>query len=286
MKLGVTIFPTDYAIRPDDLARACEERGFESLWFPEHTHIPASRKTPYPARRRAAEGVLAHARSLRRADGGGGGDKDDQARDRHLPADRARSDRRPRRRSRRSTTCRTAASSSASAAAGTSRRWRTTAPRSNALEAAAEQVEAMKRDLDAGRGRVPRRARQLRPDLVLPEAGAEAAPADHPRRASRDEPERVVDYCDGWIPIGFALPDLPRASELHERAKAAGRDPQSIEVSFFWAPPDADALRLRRDRHRARRARRALPRPGRHPLDARSATRRWSISCADDAAGR
>src|SRR3990167_7154129 len=49
MKLGVTIFPTDYAIRPDDFALACEERGFESIWFPEHTHIPASRRTPYPA---------------------------------------------------------------------------------------------------------------------------------------------------------------------------------------------------------------------------------------------
>ena len=48
MKFGVYMFPTDYAIRPDDLARAVEVRGFESLWFPEHTHIPASRKSPWP----------------------------------------------------------------------------------------------------------------------------------------------------------------------------------------------------------------------------------------------
>lgn len=48
MEFGVYMFPTDYAIRPDDLARAVEARGFESLWFPEHTHIPASRKTPWP----------------------------------------------------------------------------------------------------------------------------------------------------------------------------------------------------------------------------------------------
>jgi len=48
MKLGVAIFPTDYTIRPDDFARSCEERGFESVWFPEHTHIPAGRRTPYP----------------------------------------------------------------------------------------------------------------------------------------------------------------------------------------------------------------------------------------------
>jgi probable F420-dependent oxidoreductase len=48
MKLGVLMFATDYAIRPDDLARACEERGFESVWFPEHTHIPTSRRSPWP----------------------------------------------------------------------------------------------------------------------------------------------------------------------------------------------------------------------------------------------
>src|SRR6266542_2814298 len=49
MKYALTMFPTDDAIRPDELARAAEERGFESLFFPEHTHIPCSRKTPYPA---------------------------------------------------------------------------------------------------------------------------------------------------------------------------------------------------------------------------------------------
>jgi probable F420-dependent oxidoreductase len=47
-RFGVTIFPTDYAIQPVELARAVEERGFDSLFFPEHTHIPAARKTPFP----------------------------------------------------------------------------------------------------------------------------------------------------------------------------------------------------------------------------------------------
>jgi probable F420-dependent oxidoreductase len=49
MQLGLTIFPTDYSIGPVELARIAEDRGFESLFFPEHTHIPASRRTPYPA---------------------------------------------------------------------------------------------------------------------------------------------------------------------------------------------------------------------------------------------
>ena len=48
MDFGVYMFATDYAMRPDDLAKAGEELGFESLWFPEHTHIPASRQSPWP----------------------------------------------------------------------------------------------------------------------------------------------------------------------------------------------------------------------------------------------
>ena len=48
MKFGVTMFPTDYAIGPAELAGAVEEHGFESLFFPEHTHIPTSRRTPWP----------------------------------------------------------------------------------------------------------------------------------------------------------------------------------------------------------------------------------------------
>jgi probable F420-dependent oxidoreductase len=45
---GLTIFPTDYAIAPAELGRAAEDAGFESLFFAEHTHIPAARETPRP----------------------------------------------------------------------------------------------------------------------------------------------------------------------------------------------------------------------------------------------
>ena len=47
-KFGISMFPTDYSIQPASLAQAAEERGFDSLFFPEHTHIPASRATPFP----------------------------------------------------------------------------------------------------------------------------------------------------------------------------------------------------------------------------------------------
>jgi len=48
VKFGLTIFPTAETIQPAAMARLAESHGFESLWFPEHTHIPVSRDTPYP----------------------------------------------------------------------------------------------------------------------------------------------------------------------------------------------------------------------------------------------
>lgn len=48
MKHGLAIFATDEGIRPDELARLAEERGFESLFFPDHTHIPAARSSASP----------------------------------------------------------------------------------------------------------------------------------------------------------------------------------------------------------------------------------------------
>ena len=48
MRYGVTMFLTDQTIGVVELARAAEERGFDSLFLPEHTHIPASRDSPWP----------------------------------------------------------------------------------------------------------------------------------------------------------------------------------------------------------------------------------------------
>ena len=48
MDFGAFMFHTDYSMPIVDLARACEARGFESLWAPEHSHIPLSRRSPFP----------------------------------------------------------------------------------------------------------------------------------------------------------------------------------------------------------------------------------------------
>src|SRR6478672_9822408 len=49
MHVGLTMFPTDYSIPPHDLAVAAAARGYDSLWLPEHSHIPTSRNRRGPA---------------------------------------------------------------------------------------------------------------------------------------------------------------------------------------------------------------------------------------------
>lgn len=48
VRIGITLMSADTAIRPDELAREAEARGFESLWVPEHSNIPTSRESPWP----------------------------------------------------------------------------------------------------------------------------------------------------------------------------------------------------------------------------------------------
>jgi alkanesulfonate monooxygenase SsuD/methylene tetrahydromethanopterin reductase-like flavin-dependent oxidoreductase (luciferase family) len=48
MKFGGAMFFTEYSMTGPELAVALEERGFDSIWAPEHSHIPLSRKTPFP----------------------------------------------------------------------------------------------------------------------------------------------------------------------------------------------------------------------------------------------
>jgi probable F420-dependent oxidoreductase len=55
VRYGITMFATDVSIDVVELARAAEERGLDSLWLPEHTHIPTSRRTPHPSGRRLPE---------------------------------------------------------------------------------------------------------------------------------------------------------------------------------------------------------------------------------------
>ena len=96
-------------------------------------------------------------------------------------------------------------------------------------------------DLDAGRGGVPRRARRLRPDLVVAEAGPEAAPAGHPRRPRREgaRPRARLRRRVDAEPRPSPAELKPRIAELRERA---GRH---VPVTYYGA---ARRGRVRRGR--------------------------------------
>jgi len=55
--------------------------------------------------------------------------------------------------------------------------------------------------------------------------------------------DRVIEFCDGWLPLGFRLGNLgEKIAALRQRAEAAGRDPKSISISVFGAKPDSSTL--------------------------------------------
>ena len=58
MLVGITSMLTDLTMSPSELAVAVEERSFESLWLPEHTHIPTSRESPWPGSRPGSDEPL------------------------------------------------------------------------------------------------------------------------------------------------------------------------------------------------------------------------------------
>jgi hypothetical protein len=55
--------------------------------------------------------------------------------------------------------------------------------------------------------------------------------------------DRVIEFCDGWMPIGFRMRNVgEKIAALHQRAEAAGRDPKTISITIFGANPDPSAL--------------------------------------------
>ena len=244
MKFGVAMFNTDYSIRIDDLAREVEARGFESLWVPEHTHIPKSRKSPWP----------------------GGPNLPKEYWHTHDPF----------------VALATAAAATTRLKVGTGiclvieRDPITLAKEVASLDFLsggrflfgigggwnAEEMENHGTDFK-------KRWRVLRERILAmkeiwtkdePEYHGEFVNFDpiwsYPKPVQKPHPpillgnnsengrQRVVDYCDGWFPIAARAGDLEAGvADLRRRAQAAGRDPRSISVSVFGASPEESAAR-------------------------------------------
>ena len=234
--VGLATFLVGDGIRPDVLARAAEDARLR-LAVPDraHAHPGLGRRWPSRDGGAAAGEVPAHARPVRRARVRRGRDDETAAhRHRRLPGDRARPDRAGQGGRVAATCSRAGASCSASARAGTSQEMRNhgtdPATRHGIMR---ERVEAMKAIWTRRRGRVPRQARGLRPDLAVAEAG----PAPHPPvyvggNGPRVE-DRVLRYGDGW------MPNMPDIGELAPRSRRCA----SARAATFRSPTTARSRR-------------------------------------------
>ena len=249
MQLGIFSFNTEYGIRPDEFAVALEERGYESFWLPEHTHIPASRLSPYPgggdlprpyyhmadpfvsamaaaaATRRLIVGtaiclVVEHdpivlAKKVATLDWLSGG--------RFI--------------------------------LGVGAGWNaeemenhgtTFKRRFKVLE---ERVKAMKEIWTQEEASFSGEFVNFEKIISYPKPVTKPHPQILFGGATPRARQRVADYCDGWIPIDVLSDDMPGAmADLREKAEAAGRDPADISVSVFaFDGADGDAILRYRD---------------------------------------
>jgi probable F420-dependent oxidoreductase len=243
MDIGLCIFATDYAIRIDELARAAEDRGYESLWVPEHTHIPTSRRTPFPGGAELPReyshtfdpfvSLMAAAAATRRLKVGTGIcliiERDTIVTAKEVASLDALSDGR--------------------FLFGIGGGW---------------NAEEMEHHGTAYKTRFARLREQV---LAMKEIWTKDEAAFHgqhvnfdpiwswPKPAQKPHPpvllggesghtlQRVVDFCEGWFPRGRAHEVIASGMlDLTARAARAGRDMKTISVSVFGARPDEATL--------------------------------------------
>ena len=246
MKLGVFIFPTDKTIDPGRLARAVEERGFESLWFPEHSHIPTSRVTPWGGRADAPPLPEMYWRTH----------------DQFVAL-----------------TAAAAATSTLKVASGITLVAQRDPIWLAKQVASVDQLsggrllfgvgygwnkeEMAQHGVDYTTRRALLREKVLMMKALWTEEEAEFAgelislepswawpkprQTPHPPvimggAAGPKTFADIVEFCDGWMPIHGRHPITEKLTDLHRAAEAAGRDPASIEVGVFSAPRDPATL--------------------------------------------
>ena len=239
MKYGVLIFPTDYSITPAELARAAEERGFESLFFPEHTHIPASRKSPWPGGAELPKEyshsqdpfvALAMAAAVTKKLKVGTGiclviERDPIT----LAKEIASLDSLSGGRFIFGIGAGWNVEEMANHGTAFKGRWKVLRERVEAMKAIWANDEASYEGEHVKFERIwswPKPAQKPNPPILLGGHGPKAL-------------ARVVRYCDGWLPIAGRDLDIgARAKELRDLAEKEGRDPRSISITVFGGRPD------------------------------------------------
>jgi len=242
MDLGVCYFPTDYGIDMSELGRALEDRGFKSLYLPEHTHIPLSRRTPFPGGGElpkryshthdpfvALSFAAAVTKKLKLGTG-------ILLVPQHEPI----------------VTAKAIASldqlSGGRFVFGIGGGWNVDemenhgATHANRFKIMREHVLAMKalwtEEKASYHGEFvkfdpvwswPKPKQRPNPPILL---GGET---DHTLR-------RIIEYCDGWLPRPRGFDPVQGIERLHRMASEKKRDPKSLSVTVFGAPADSAVL--------------------------------------------
>ena len=238
---GVMMFATDYAIQPVELARATEERGLDSLFFPEHTHIPTSRKSPWPG---GAElpmeyshthdlfVALTAAAAVTKRIKLGTGICLVIERDPILMAKEVAS---------------IDVISGGRVVLGIGGGWNAEEMENHGTDfkrrwrLLRERVLAMKEIWSKDKAEFHGEFVNFDPIWSWPKPVQPGGPPILLGSEAKKCFERVVDFCDGWIPINRKGDQLKTGvQQLREEAKRAGRRFEDLQLGVFGVPPKAD----------------------------------------------
>ncbi len=247
MQYGLVIFPTIYTPTPAELAVAAELRGFESLWFPEHTHIPAGRESPWPGGAELPQeyydtydlfvALTSAASATMRIKIGSGI---------CLLVERDPI-----------TTAKEIASldqlSGGRFLFGIGGGWNAEEMCNHGTDFKTrwkllrERVEAMKEIWAHEQAEYHGEFVDFDPVFSNPKPVQKPHPPVIVGGAAPWALKRAVRYGEGWIPIGVRDQIIERIPELRRLEQEAGREPGSVEVTVFYALPDADLIKRYRD---------------------------------------
>jgi probable F420-dependent oxidoreductase len=243
MKFGGAMFFTEYSMSAPELARALEERGFESVWAPEHSHIPLSRKTPFPGGTDLPKQyydamdpfvVLAAASQVTSTIKLGTGVLLVQQRDTIQTAKLVAS---------------IDQVSKGRFLFGVGGGWNQDEMENHGTVYATrfkrmrESIEAMKEIWTKPEAEYHGEFVNFDPMIARPKPVQKPYPPIHVGGAFPQGARRAIRYGDGWIPVagrGDIGDTLPK---FHEMVREAGRDPSSIEVTLFGLGEDIDSLK-------------------------------------------
>ena len=249
MKFGLCTFPTAEAMQPGDLAKEAEDRGFDSIWFAEHSHIPVKRETPWPGGDELPRmyfevydpivALTAAAAATERIRLGTGIALVIQRDPIQLAKSIATLD----------------TISAGRVNVGVGAGWNREEMRNHGTDYETrwklmrERVEAMKAIWTEDEAEYHGDLVDFDPLYSWPKPVQRPHPPIHVGGAVPGGINRAVRYGDGWIPL-MGRGDTDFASHVRTfrtAAADAGRDPASMEVSIFSAPPEHDTLRSYRD---------------------------------------